>query len=99
MIDLYNNKYDREFLKKHIYKLSLIDILKTQIIDEEFAAKYILNTIYQMTPEEELIDVTMVLEYQPHMTMEKILTKLMEYDSDDDSLEDFETVAAREKDF
>lgn len=95
--DLYNNKYDRDTLKKHIYALNLFDILKTQLIDEDFAAKYILNPNYQMTPEEAMIDVKMVLELQPHMKMETLLAKLMEYDSDKDSLEDFETVATREK--
>ena len=43
MLDLYNNKYDRETLKKNIYAVKLIDILKTQIIDVSFAVRYLLN--------------------------------------------------------
>ena len=43
MLDLYNTKYDREILKKHIYEVKLIDILhlfsfKTPILNE-----YIIN--------------------------------------------------------
>jgi hypothetical protein len=52
MLDLYNKKYDRETLKKHIYEVKLIDILKTQTIDVSFATKYILNRKYQLLKEE-----------------------------------------------
>ena len=41
MIDLYNNKYDRETLKQNIYAVKLIDILKTQTIDVSFVVRYI----------------------------------------------------------
>ena len=34
LIDLYKNKYDQEILKRNIYALELIDILKTQILTE-----------------------------------------------------------------
>ena len=45
-IDLYKNKYDRETLKKYIYAVKLIDILKTQTLDVSFVVKYILNSKY-----------------------------------------------------
>ena len=48
MIDLYNNKYDRETLKQNIYAVKLIDILKTQTIDVSFVVRYILNENYQL---------------------------------------------------
>ena len=43
MIDLYNNKYDRQTLKDHIYAVKLLDILKTQTIHVTFAVRDILN--------------------------------------------------------
>jgi hypothetical protein len=93
MIDLYNNKYDRLFLKNNIYNLKLIDILKTQFIDVTFAVRYILNTKYQLLKEEDGINEWIVLKYQPHITYDELQNALYEYDSDDDSVVDFETVS------
>ena len=72
MLDLYNNLYSREILKKNIYALNLIDIIKTQYLDESFICKYILNPNYQLSREEEEIDVVLVLHYQKHITIEKL---------------------------
>jgi hypothetical protein len=92
MLDLYNNKYDRQTLKDNIYAVKLIDILKTQIIDVTFAVRYILNQKYQFH-EEDNITAPIVLKYQPHITYEELQKTLYEYDSDDDSVTDFETFA------
>lgn len=86
MIDLYSQQYDRETLKKHIYSVNLIDILKTQKIDAQFAVRYILQSKYQLKPEEELINVEMVLQYQPHINECDLKKELFLYDSDDDSI-------------
>jgi hypothetical protein len=96
MLDLYNNKYDRQTLKDNIYAVKLLDILKTQVIDVTFAVRYILNQKYQFH-EEDNITVPIVLKYQPHITYEELQKGLYEYDSDDDSVTDFETVANRDK--
>jgi len=96
MIDLYNNKYDRQTLKDNIYAVKLLDILKTQIIDVSFAVRYILNSKYQFH-EEDNITAPTVLKYQTHITYDELQLALQEYDSDDDSVDDFETVANREK--
>ncbi len=93
MIDLFNNKYDRETLKEYIYAVKLIDILKTQIIDETFAARYILNKKYQFDEEDEKITYQDVLRLQPHIKQCNLIEIIKNYDSDDDSVEDFETVA------
>ena len=93
MIDLYNNKYDRETLKKNIYAVKLIDILKTQTIDVTFAVRYILNTKYQLDEEDLQITYLTVLKYQPHIKKQQILLAITTYNSDDDSVEDFETVS------
>ena len=93
MIDLYNNKYDRSTLKKHIYAINLIDILKTQTIDVTFAVRYILNTKYQFNDEDLNITSFTVLKYQPHITKRELYLAMDAYDSDDDSVEDFETVS------
>ena len=42
-LNLFANKYTRDILIKNIYGLSLIDILKTQDIDENFIINFILN--------------------------------------------------------
>lgn len=94
-IDLYNNKYDRQTLKEHIYELSLTDIVKTQVLDESFIVKYILNDKYCLRDGDKYITLAMVLEYQPHIILDSILNALEDYDSDDDSIEDFETYSNR----
>jgi hypothetical protein len=85
MLDLYNIKYDQYTLKKYIYAISLIDILKTQIIDADFAVKYVLQRKYQITKEESIITPNMVLYFQPHIKEDELLDKLSNYDSDNDS--------------
>ena len=96
MLDLYNNKYDRQTLKDNIYAVKLLDILKTQVIDVSFAVRYILNTKYQLD-EDDNITAPTVLKYQTHITYDELQKELQDYDSEDDSVDDFETVANREK--
>jgi hypothetical protein len=93
MLDLYNKKYSREELKKHIYAVKLSDIIKTQILDTTFIVRYILNPNYQLLEEDENITIGMVLQYQPHIKKEYLLLEMKLYNSDDDSVEDFETVS------
>ena len=95
MLDLYNNKYDRKTLKDHIYELKLTDILKTQILDMTFIVRYILSDLYQFDDEDRSIDVDMVIKYQPHIDREKLMELLLNYNSDNDSIEDFETYSKR----
>ena len=96
MLDLYNNKYDRQTLKDNIYAVKLIDILKSQVIDVTFAVRYILNTKYQLDYDDNIITAQTVLKYQTHITYEELEKALYEYESDDDSVDDFETVANRD---
>jgi len=96
MLDLYNKKYDRETLKEYIYAISLIDLLKTQNIDVTFAVRYILNKKYQIRQEDEIITSPIVLKYQPHIKYEELQKALNDYESDDDSVDDFETISNRE---
>ena len=86
MLDLNNNQYNQETLKKYIYAVSLVDILKTQKVDADFAAKYLLQTKYQLTKEESFITPKIVLHFQPHICEEELYKKIIEYDSDDDSI-------------
>jgi hypothetical protein len=97
MLDLYNNKYDRQTLKDNIYAVKLLDILKTQVIDVTFAVRYILNQKYQFDEEDEKITPTDVLFYQPHITKNSLIFEMFKYKPDDDSVDDFETVANRDK--
>jgi hypothetical protein len=96
MLDLYNNKYDREILKQNIYAVKLIDILKTQKIDVSFAVRYILNKNYQLHHEDATITEELVLFYQPHISKSCLLVELLSYSSDDDSVDDFEFVSNKE---
>jgi len=96
MLDLYNNKYDRKILKVNIYSLKLIDIVKTQILDLTFIVRYILSHLYQLTDEDRTIDINMVLKYQKHIQREDLINSLNNYNSDDDSIENFQTFSERE---
>ena len=91
MLDLYNKKYTREELKKNIYAVKLIDILKTQKLDTTFIVRYILNPNYQFTEEDEKITIEMVLQFQPHIEKKTLQMELFLYDKDDDSVEDFDS--------
>jgi len=95
MLDLYNNQYDRKTLKENIYAVKLIDILKTQKLDITFIVRYILNDSYHLTDEDKSIDIDTVLKSQPHIQREQLITGFKNYDSDDDSIEDFETYSKR----
>jgi hypothetical protein len=95
MLDLYNNKYDRKILKDNIYNLKLVDIVKTQKLDITFIVRYILSDLYQFDDEDRKIDVNMVIKYQPHINKEELNILLLELNSDDDSIEDFESYSKR----
>lgn len=90
MLDLYNIKYDRQILKENIYALKLIDILKTQHLDISFVVKYIMSDLYQFEEEDKNIDIELVIKYQPHISKETLIQELNNYNSDDDSVENFE---------
>ena len=93
MLDLKNNQYDRETLKKHIYELNLWDILRTQKIDVTFAVRYILNPKYQLSDSEQNIDIKDVLFFQQHLDKKRLEIEMFLYNSDDDSVATFEKVA------
>ena len=95
MLDLYNNKYDRKTLKDNIYALNLIDVLKTQKLDDTFVVRYILNDKYQLTEEEEKITIKTVLKYQKHLSYKKLYDTFLNYISDEDSVDDFYKVALK----
>ena len=93
MLDLYNNKYDRKTLKENIYAVKLMDILKTQTLDISFIVRYILSDLYQIHEEDKAISMYTVLRYQKHINENELIKAIEIYDSDDDSVEDFETVS------
>ena len=95
MLDLYNNKYDRETLKKHIYAVKLIDILKTQVLDITFIVRYILNEKYKFHDCDQNISVETIMRYQPHINKENLIKYTLDYTSDDDSIEDFQSYMER----
>jgi hypothetical protein len=72
MLDLYTTKYDLTTLVKNIYAINMVDVLKSQDLDEQFIAFYILNKNYQLTDEEQKIKIDDVIKYQKHLSIEKI---------------------------
>jgi len=56
--------------------------------------RYILNKKYQLSDEDNLIS-SDVLRFQPHINYDELQKTLADYDSDDDSVDDFETVAKK----
>jgi hypothetical protein len=93
MIDLYNNIYDTKTLINNIYSLNLLDILKTQHLDIPFIVKYILNTNYQLTPEEETINLKIIMLYQPHINMHDLIVKIFNCDCEGANEIDFYSYA------
>ena len=88
-LDLKNNKYDYKTLKENIYALDLFEILDTQILTIEFVVKYILNSNYQLTEKEELLNIEYVLNKQPHIDREKLLKVFNKYNDDTESHDSF----------
>lgn len=95
MLDLYNKRYNRETLKKYIYSVRLIDILKSQKLDVTFIVRYILNPKYQLNEIDEHINIDTVLFYQKNIDKNVLREAIANYSSDDDSVEDFESVSKK----
>jgi len=97
--DLYNNQYDYETLKINIYAVSLIDILKTQILTADFCVKYILNKNFQLADEDQNINIDLVRQLQPHLTEDDFIRAELGVSMKRinreriDSFEDFESYA------
>jgi hypothetical protein len=95
MLDLYNKQYDRQTLKDHIYAVNFFDILRTQKIDATFAVRYLLNKKYDLNNEYKILTPELIVRLQPHIKIEDLKFEIVNYDSDDDSVTDFETVSNR----
>jgi len=95
MLDLYEKKYDRQTLKDHIYAIDFFDLLRTQTIDVTFAVRYILNKKYDLEDKYKIITPELVVRLQPHIKLQELIVEIFNYDSDDDSVTDFETVSNR----
>ena len=67
-LDLYSVQYDMETLARNINSLNLLKIVRQQKLTPQFIKDYILNPDYQVTPEEQYIDINFVLQYQTHIT-------------------------------
>jgi hypothetical protein len=86
MMDLFKNKYDIETLINNIYALNMVDIVKTQTLNEKFIVKYILNKNYQLTEEEQtMLTLGFILQHQPHITKTKLLEVVDNVSQMDDS--------------
>jgi hypothetical protein len=90
-LDLQHNRYDRNTLKKHIYSVKLIDLVKTQHLDTLFVVRYILKTNYQFCDEDKNIVIDTILFYQKHLERNKLMAEIENYTSDDDSIEPFDS--------
>ncbi len=69
-LDLLTNKYTEKELIDNIYSVSLLQVLKTQILSSNFCYNYLLNSSFQLLPEEELLlTKELILYYQPHISL------------------------------
>jgi hypothetical protein len=93
MLDLYEKQYDRQTLKDNIYAIDFFDVLRTQKIDATFAVRYLLNKKYDLDDKYKIITPGLVVRLQPHIKIEDLRYEILNYDSDDDSVTDFETVS------
>jgi hypothetical protein len=95
MFNLFTNKYDRQTLKDNIYNVDFFDLLETQIIDSTFAVRYILNKKYDLDNKYGLITPELIVKLQPHIKINDLRNEILNYESDDDSVTDFETVSTK----
>jgi hypothetical protein len=95
MLDLYNNQYSRQILKDNIYDINFLVLLKTQKIDATFAVRYILNPKYDLDDKYTQFNPDLIIRLQPHIKMVELQREKMNYDSDDDSVSDFEYVSKK----
>lgn len=95
MLDLYKKQYDRQILKDHIYEIDFFDLLRTQQIDATFAVRYLLNKNYDLHDKYKILTPEVIIRLQPHIKIEDLRYEILNYDSDDDSVTDFETVSNR----
>lgn len=66
-------KYDITILEQNMDRLSLQNLLKTQILTPLFCMKYLLHPEeYGMCVEDHYISKDDILVYQPHITMEQL---------------------------
>ena len=93
MIDLHEKKYERQILKDNIYAIDFFELLRTQKIDATFAARYLLNKNYDLDDKYKILTPELVVKFQPHIKIELLRYEILNYDSDDDSVTDFETVS------
>lgn len=95
MLDLYKKKYDRQTLKEHIYAIDFFDLLRTQEIDATFAVRYLLNKNYDLDDKYKIITPELIIRLQPHIKIEDLRYEILKYDSDDDSIPDFDSISNR----
>ena len=93
MLDLFNEQYDRQVLKDNIYEIDFFDLLKTQKIDATFAVRYLLNEKYDLDNKYSTLTPELIVKLQPHIKILDLLYEILNYDSDNDSVSDFEYVS------
>ena len=91
--DLKKNKYTMEELKNNIYCVSLLEILKTQKLTVDFCVNYLLNDDFHLVEEETNISMYLITQYQPHISYIELQKALLDYESDDEYIIDFEIIS------
>lgn len=71
--DLRKNKYTLDILEKNINHLSLITLVRCQLLDADFCKKYILNEEYQDREEFEKITIEWIMQWQPHLKYDDLM--------------------------
>ena len=75
-LDLYSGKFPTNVLVANIDSLDLMTVIKTQELTYDFIIEYVLNDQYQITPEEQTIDMYDVVRNQPHIDISELKKKL-----------------------
>jgi len=79
-IDLIKRKFDENTLIENLDHLNEKIILNTQILSEEFCAKYIycVNNINDGDEDSYLFDINHILDKQPHLNENKLIQMIDE---------------------
>ena len=72
--DLKKNKYPLELLELYVKHVDYRVILKTQVLTAEFCAKHIMHPKLLTSEDEYYMDVDYIIERQPHLTEEEIIS-------------------------
>jgi hypothetical protein len=64
---------EEQLLVDNIYNLNLLELVRSRPLSNEFIVNYILNSDFQLLPEEENINEGFILTWQPHFSRKDVV--------------------------